>query len=121
MGSWNDAKKKPNWHKIDEENELRHRDDVKAAMKISSAHRDFFEATERARRGARDGGFFPHRDAEGDLVYSETQARAAACQSREDVAASMHIQLHLLQRLDRNRTLMWIAIGLLTYIAFRVS
>ena len=107
--------------KIAEDDQALFEKEMEHAKKTSSADRDFFGAAQLARRWAIRDSLLPARNEDGDFEYELQQGLKAACHAREDVAAIAQVQRALLQRLDRNRNLLWIAIVLLAYIAYRIS
>lgn len=109
------------WKKTDEENERLFENNINEAKKASAAASDFFSAGQKARNSAKENGILPTRNEHGEFRYTVQQGLKAACHAREDVAAIAQIQLTILQRLDRNRNLLWIVIVFLFYIAFRIS
>lgn len=110
-----------NWNEIDAENQRLFEMELEEAKKSSSAARDFFSAGLSARRSVREHELLPVRDENGEFVYTPQQAFKAACLAREDVVATLELQLAILKRLDRNHSLVWVAILILSYIAYRVS
>lgn len=110
------------WAQVDEENErFFERSMTEAARNGSSADREFFEAGLAARRSVKEDGLMARRTENGDLRYSVQQGLRAACFAREDVAGSLILQRAILHRLDGLRKLAWLALGVLVYIAYRVS
>jgi hypothetical protein len=109
------------WKKIDADHEQQFEKDMDAAKKRNAADRDFFGAAQLARRSTKLDELLPIRNEYGDFEYTQQQAFKAACHGREDAAATLQLQRALLVRLDRNRTLLWLAIGLLAFIAYRLS
>lgn len=110
-----------NWKKTAEESERLFENHMDEAKKASAAARDFFSAAQIARRSAKENGILPVRNEHGEFRYTMQQGLKAACHAREDIAATLQIQLAVLQRLDRNRNLLWAAIVLLGYVAYRLS
>lgn len=110
-----------NWKQIDEESERLFENHMDEAKKASAADRDFFGAAQIARRSAKENGILPVRDEHGEFRYTIQQGLKAACHAREDIAATVGIQLAILKRLDRNRNLLCVAIILLAYVAYRLS
>ena len=95
-----------------------HMDEAKTT---SAAARDFFGAAQGARRQAEDNGILPVRNKDGEFRWTIQQGLKAACHAREDISATLQIQLAILKRLDRNRNLLWVAIAILGYVAYRNS
>ena len=109
------------WKQIDEDNERFFEKQMEDAKKSSAADRDFFGAAQLARRYAKQDELLPARNEHGEFRYTAQQGLKAACHAREDIAAALQIQRAVLQRLDRNRNLLWIAITLLAYLTVRLS
>ncbi|MBI5894136.1 MAG: hypothetical protein HZB79_10950 [Deltaproteobacteria bacterium] len=110
-----------NWKQTDEESERffeNHTDELK---KASATARDFFGAVQLARRQAKENGILPVRNEHGEFQWTIQQGLKAACHAREDISATLQIQVAVLQRLDRNRNLLWLAIVILGYVAYRLS
>lgn len=109
------------WKSIDDENDLRFERQMEKAKTKNGASRDFFGAAQMAKRGSKQDDLMPYRDENGELRYTVEQGLKAACHAREEVCAILILQQSVLVRLDRNRNLLWAAIGLLLYLAFRLS
>jgi hypothetical protein len=109
------------WKKIDEEAEISSSRQLEQAQKRSSADRDFYGAGLSAKRSAKNDDLHPTRDQDGELKYTIQQGLKAACYAREDVSATLQIQLPILQRLDQIKSLLWVCLGLLAYLAYKVS
>ena len=109
------------WKQIDEENEHFFEKQMEEAKKASAADRDFFGAAQIASRSAKQDQLLPVRYEFGEFRYTVQQGLKAACHAREDVCATLQIQLTVLKRLDRNRNLLWVAIAILGYVAYRLS
>lgn len=99
---------------------------IERLKQVSPANHD--EACQAAAAQARSNGILPREDRYGELKYTIQQGLKASCHGREDSAATLLLQLKLLQRLDRNRDLMVSALLLLCciailmlYVAFRIS
>jgi hypothetical protein len=110
-----------NWKQNDEAGERLFEKRMDKAKHTSAAARVFFSAGQEARRQAKENGFLPARDNHGELRYTIQQGLKAACHAREDISANLQIQFAILQRLDRNRNLLFVIIILLAYVAFRLS
>ena len=63
----------------------------------------------------------PSRDEDGELIATTRQGNVAACHAREDAAMTYGVVVHLLGRIRELRALLWVVVGLLAYIAYRVS
>ena len=87
----------------------------------SAADRAFYEAARQAKEGVKTYGLLPAEVAPGEFKYSVQQGLKAACFAREDAASILLIQPAILRRLDALKRLAWVAIGLLAYIAYRLS
>lgn len=110
-----------NGQQSDDEDERLFEKNMDEAKKASAAARDFFGAAQIARRSAKENGILPVRNEHGEFRYTIQQGLKAACHAREDIVTTVHIQLAVLQRLDRNRNLLLVAIVLLGYVAYRLS
>jgi hypothetical protein len=110
-----------NWAQIDDENERYFEKQMEIAKKGSAADHDFFHAAQLAKTSAKENDLHPYRNENGELKYNVQQGLKAACYAREDIAAVLMIQQAVLRRLDRNRSLLWVTILLLAYIAYCVS
>jgi len=110
-----------NWKQTDEESERFFENHMDEMKKASAAARDFFGAVQLARRQAKENGILPVRNEHGEFQWTIQQGLKAACHAREDISATLQIQVAVLQRLDRNRNLLWLAIVLLGYVAYRLS
>jgi hypothetical protein len=116
------------WEKVDADLE-RHRKELhEFALKASAASRDVALAAEMARSSAIDNGLFPVRDENGEFVYTAQQGLKAACLAREDAAATLIVQQSVLTRLDSIlaglrtiRSLVYVCVAVLAYVAYRVS
>jgi hypothetical protein len=109
------------WKQVDEEHERIYNKSLEAAKKSNAADRDFAVACKLARDSAKNDGLFGVRDEWGEFHYTDHQGFKAACLGREDAAAALGALLAVLHRLDSHRRLLWVAIGLLAYIAYRLS
>lgn len=109
------------WDRADAHHAELFQRDIEQAKKRGAAWRDYAEAVEAAKRDAQQTGLFPARTAEGEIRYTVRQGLQAACEGREDAAATLLVQLPMLKRLDQIRGLLWACAALLAYIAYRVS
>ncbi len=66
-------------------------------------------------------GLDPMPNEDGEWIYRTQQGLKAACWAREDAAATFNVQLAVLRRLEGLRWLAWTGLGLLAYIAFRMT
>jgi hypothetical protein len=110
-----------NWKQIDEEDERFYEKKMDKLKRTSAAGKVFFSAGQEARRQAKEHGILPVRDKHGEFRYTIQQGLKAACHAREDISGTLQIQFAILQRLDRNRNLLFVAIILLGYVAYRLS
>jgi hypothetical protein len=110
-----------NWKQDEEEKDQLFENHMEEAKKASAADRDFYSAAQIARRSAKEDGILPVRNEDGEFQYTIQQGLKAACHAREDITATVNIQLAILKRLDRNRNLLWAAIVLLGYVAYSLS
>lgn len=74
-----------------------------------------------AREGCEEAGLNSTWDSSGNPVFTKFQTSKAVRHTREDVSATLTLQIFLLKRLDRNRNYMWVIIALLLYIAFQLK
>lgn len=110
-----------NWKQIDKESERLYEKLMGKAKKTSAAAKVFFSAGQEARRQAKEHGILPVRDEHGEYRYTIQQGLKAACHAREDISGTLQIQFAILQRLDRNRNLLFVIIILLGYVAYRLT
>jgi hypothetical protein len=93
-------------------------------IKKGGSAADFAKAGKFAKDGAREQGLFPSLDDDGQDVYTPEQGIQAACHAREDVIAILVLQkeqLDHLHHLAGVKGMLWICIGLLAYIAYKLS
>ena len=93
-------------------------------LKKGGAGAEFAEAARFAKNGAREDGLFPDLDDHGHEVYTPEQGAKAACYAREEVAAVLVLQktqLDHLHNLSGVKGLLWVCVGLLAYIAYKLS
>jgi hypothetical protein len=109
------------WAQVDADNAKKYQELLKHSKKSSSAAFDFYTAAEKARWSVQDTKLLPRRTELGELEYRLQQGLMAACLAREDVAVIAGLQLPILQRLDRNRNYLAVAIALLVYIASKLG
>ena len=92
------------------------------AMRTADAvGREVGVAIELARQGLVGNELIAAAVIDGRAEHSLQQGIRAACLAREDSAATLILLPSIFRRLDRNHRLIWVAIGLLAYIAYRVS
>lgn len=89
---------------------------VKERSKKSEAWRDFYLCVDHGKTVANVEEIAGYRDNQGAEVFTAEQATRASGQMRSDTAAILAAQAFVLQRLDRNRNLMWAIIVLLLLI-----
>jgi hypothetical protein len=82
---------------------------------------DVSEAASFAKGQTQQDGLFPLENEYGEQRYTAQQGVKAACLTREDVIAVMHIQTSTLRRLKELRTIGLIGLALLAYIAWCLS
>lgn len=109
------------WKEIDAETDSHFQKQMEEGKRRSSADHDFFDAAQRARAQVTSDELLPARTETGELKYRVSQGLKAACHTREDVIALTYIQRSQLVRLSRIQTLLYACVGLLLYIAFRVT
>lgn len=111
-------------------------------MEQSPAHKDYYGAVLESRKSAKNDELLPDLNSRFKVEYTARQGIKAACLASEGVDTISRVQLSTLKRLDRIqlfqhssveastmalallgqlRRLAWGAIGLLLYIAYRVS
>jgi hypothetical protein len=92
-----------------------------AAKRRSAAERSFFEAADFARNQMKldglEGEVRPHYE----IRYTVAQGLKAAIHGREDTAAALVLQRDILVRLDAIKSLLWVAIGVLVFIAYKLA
>ena len=98
-----------------------HDKEAQKRMKRSAADKDFTGACVNAKKWATENGLMPTRGDDGQLHYTPEQGVKAACHGREDICATLQIQLPILQRLDFIEKMMMICVLVLAYIAYKVS
>lgn len=94
------------------------------SMKQGGAWAELAMASRSARNSIKENGLSPSLDDDGQYVYTQSQGDKAACHAREDAAATLilqKMQLDHLHRLSGVNGLLWICIGLLAYIAYKLS
>ena len=96
---------------------------IAADIKKGGSIADLAKAAKFAKDGVREQGLFPEGDDDGQGVYTPEQGAKAACYAREDVAAVLVLQkeqLDHLHGLSGVKGLLWVCIGLLAYIAYKL-
>lgn len=90
---------------------------LSAYSRKGKAGEHFALAIATARQVCEDAGLNGHVDDDGRLHFTPEQMAVAARHTREDVAATLTLQLAVLARLDRNRNYMVVIIAMLIFIA----
>jgi hypothetical protein len=101
--------------------DAKHEEKLEKASYQKGIDGEFSRAVLLAFRGSKADGLVATRGPNGDLQYTQEQGAAAACQGREDAAATLIIQRDVLRRLATLQTTAWSCLAVLIYIAFRVS
>jgi len=78
-------------------------------------------AIKEARKACADAGLDATYNDDGEPNFTTFQTAKAVRHTREDVAATLMLQVAVLHRLDRNRNFMWVIIALLIYIAVQLK
>lgn len=94
------------------------------AKKMGGAWADLADASLSARNSIKESGMWPTVDENGQEVYTLEQGAKAACHAREDAATTLILQktqLDHLYGLSGVKRLLWVCIGLLTYIAYKLA
>jgi len=81
-------------------------------------------ASKSARQSLKANGLWPSLNEDGMPVYTSEQGAKAACLAREDAAITLILQktqLDYLHNLSGVKGLLWVCIGLLAYIAYKLS
>ena len=94
---------------------------LKDASSKNSVNRDFYSAGLSALQSMRADKLTPDVSKYGEVRYSVQQDLKAACHARQDVTAILLVQEAVLNRLQELRTLAWICLLVLIYIAYRIS
>jgi len=92
-----------------------------AAKKTSAAERSFANAAEFARNQMKSSGLEGEVRPYYEIRYTVAQGLKAAIHGREDAAATFVIQRDILIRLDAIKFSLWVAVGILVYIAYKVT
>ena len=94
---------------------------LKEASSKNSVKRDFYSAGLTALQSMRTDELNPSISKYGEVRYSVQQGLKAACHTRQDVTAALIIQQSVLNRLQELKSLAWVCILILIYIAYRIS
>jgi hypothetical protein len=89
--------------------------------KKSRAARELVESIKAARKTCRDAELDADFDESGKPFFTRFQTAKAVRHTREDVSASLLLQVIVSSKLDRNKNFMWAIIALLLYIASRLN
>ena len=92
-----------------------------ATKKRSAADRTFIEASELAKNQIKSDGLEGEIRPYSEVRYTVAQGLKSAVHGREDGIATFLLQRDILVRLDAIKFLIWVAIGLLAYIAYKVT
>jgi hypothetical protein len=80
------------------------------------------QAAKTASDGAENDGLHPELDVPNrEWRYTVKQGLRAACVTREDAAATLMLQVVTLNNQQSIKRLLWMAIALLAYIAYKLS
>jgi hypothetical protein len=107
---------KTDWHKWYED---AYSDSLKSLDQGSKHMLDgaFFAAGAYAKRAAKTDGFLPRPGPDGEPVFTIQQGLRAACNAREDVAAVLAVQLHIVRWLSILIAVGVACLAVLIYIA----
>lgn len=81
----------------------------------------YIDGVLQAKLFSRTDGFLPHPNEYGEPVFTEQQARMAACHVKEDAAATLIIQRGILRRLTFLCVIGVLSFVVLTQIALRLG
>ena len=88
--------------------------------KRNAAERTFAEAAEFARRQIKDNGLDGEIRPHHEIRYTLAQGLKAAIHAREDGIATFVLQREILYRLDAIKSLLWVVVALLGFVAYRL-
>ena len=91
------------------------------AKKKSAAERSFANAAAFARKQMKSSGLDGEVRPYCQIRYTVAQGLKAAIHGREDTAATFFLQRDILIRLDAIKSVLWVAVGILIYIAYKVT
>jgi hypothetical protein len=91
------------------------------AKKRGAADRSFAIAAEFAKNQIKSSGLDGEVLPYNEIRYTVAQGLKAAIHGREEVAATFVLQRDILIRLDAIKALLWVAVGILAYIAYKVT
>jgi hypothetical protein len=104
-----------------EEGEAYAKKQREANKKKGAAERSFAEAAEFARNQIKSDGLEGEVRPYYEIRYTVAQGLKAAIHGREDGIATLVLQRDILVRLDSIKSLLWVAIALLGFIAYKVA
>lgn len=108
------------WIELDTKNAERFNQQMAEFIRTGSeAEKDYYRAVWAARDDINNNYLMPSRTESGLLVHTDFQGNRAACLAREDSAITAQLQLKILERLDRNRKYLLVAILLLLFLIAR--
>lgn len=88
--------------------------------KKGGAGAELVAAVRMARRGRTESGLDCDYTEDGDARYTIQQGLKAAAHGREDAAATLILQVKIIERMDRQRKLSWWILGILIVVAINV-
>ena len=94
---------------------------LQAAKKRGAAERSFAEAAMFAKRQIESDGLVGEIRPYNEIRYTVAQGIKAAIHGREDGIASLVLQRDILLRLDAIKALLWVAVCILVFIAYKVA
>lgn len=94
---------------------------LERAKKRGAAERSFAEAAAFAKQQIQSDGLVGEIRPYYEIRYTVAQGLKAAIHGREDGIAALVLQRDILLRLDGIKVLLWIAIGILAFIAYKVA
>ena len=92
-----------------------------ATKKKSAADRSFTEAAEFAKNQIKSDGLDGEIRPYCEVRYTVAQGLKAAIHGREDGIATFILQRAILVRLDSIKSLLWVLVALLLFIAYKVA
>jgi len=92
-----------------------------SAKRKSAAERSFAEASEFAKNQIKSDGLEGEVKPYYEVRYTVAQGLKAAIHGREDIAATLVLQRDILVRLDAIKSLLWVAIGLLAFVVYKLA
>jgi hypothetical protein len=91
------------------------------AKKKSAADHSFLEAAEFARNAIKSDGLDGEIRSHCEIRYTVAQGLKAAIHGREDGIATLVLQRSILVRLDSIKSLLWVVIALLFFVAYKIT